>query len=128
MRFTPRQLSHAPGLIIRVVDFPNLDGIFIEIVEQARIDAHLAKVFAKRLPVGATAADRAVMNANHSIPPDIGCRLARNCYLVRRIICDTPREPAAERAVTVCDPRRLAWQLYLHVAAMTAPVNTHGLL
>lgn len=64
------------GLIIRIVEFPHLDGAFIEIVEQACIDAHLAEIFPKRLPVGAAAADWTVVNADHSIAPDIGCRLA----------------------------------------------------
>jgi hypothetical protein len=34
----------------RVVDLSRLDGAFLEIVEQACIDAHLAEVFAKRFP------------------------------------------------------------------------------
>ena len=59
----------------RVVDFPDLDGAFIEIVEQAGIDPHLAEVLAKRLPVCATAANWTVMDADHSIAPDIGFRL-----------------------------------------------------
>ncbi len=62
--------------LIGVIEFSNLDGVFIEIVKQARIDAHLAEVFPKRLPVGSAAADWTVVNANHSIAPDIGCRLA----------------------------------------------------
>lgn len=61
---------------IRVVDFPDLYGAFIEIVEQPCVDAHLAEIFAKRLPMGATAADRTVVNADHSIAPHIGGRLA----------------------------------------------------
>ena len=67
--------TFALGLNIRIVEFPHFDGAFIKIVEQARIDAHLAEIFAKRLPVCATAADRTVVNADHSIAPDIGCRL-----------------------------------------------------
>ena len=62
--------------LIRIVEFSDLDGAFIEIVKQARIDAHLAEVFPKRLPVGSAATDWTVVNANHSIAPDIGCRLA----------------------------------------------------
>ena len=62
--------------LIRVVEFPDLDLAFIEVVELACIDAHLAEVFSKRLPVGATTADWAVVNADHPITPDIGCRLA----------------------------------------------------
>lgn len=62
--------------LIGVVEFSDFDGAFIEIVEQARIDAHLAEIFPKRLPVGSAAADRTVVNADHSIAPDIGCRLA----------------------------------------------------
>ena len=66
----------ALSLVTRIIEFPNLDGAFIETVEQARIDAHLAEVFPKRLPVCSAAADRAVVNANHSIAPDIGRGLA----------------------------------------------------
>lgn len=115
----------APGLI-RVVEFPDLDGTFVEIVEQACVDAHLAEVLPKSLPVGAAAADRAMMNADHSIAPDIGRRLAGNAYLIRREIGDTPCEPAAEGAIAVCNPLGLAWQLDLNVAAVTASVNAHG--
>ncbi len=64
-----------PGLI-RIVEFSDLDGAFIEIVKQARIDAHLAEVLSKRLPVGSAAADWTVVNANHSIAPNIGRGLA----------------------------------------------------
>lgn len=66
----------ATGLTISVVKHPNLNGAFIESVEQARIDADLAEIFAQRLPVRAAAADRAVVNADHFITPDIGHRVA----------------------------------------------------
>ena len=59
-----------------IVELPDLDSAFIKIVEQPGIDAHFAEVFPKRLPVGSAAADRAVVNADHSIAPDISCRLA----------------------------------------------------
>ena len=65
----------AMGLIVRIVEFSDLDGAFIEIVEQACIDAHLAEIFAERLPVGAAAADWTMVNADHSIAPDISDRL-----------------------------------------------------
>ena len=68
--------TFALGLNIRIVEFPHLDGAFIETVKQARIDAHLAEIFSKRLPVGAAAADWTMVNADHSIAPHIGCRLA----------------------------------------------------
>ncbi len=45
----------------------HLDSAFIEIVEQACIDAHLAEIFSRTLPMGAAAADGAVMNADHSV-------------------------------------------------------------
>jgi len=70
------KLTLAMGLTIRIFEFPNLDGAFIEIVEQSCIDSHLAEVFPKRLPVGAAATDWTVVNADHSITPDIGYRLA----------------------------------------------------
>ncbi len=54
--------------LTRIVEFPDLDSAFIEIVEQA------AEVFPKSLPMGAAAADGAVMNADHSVAPDISCR------------------------------------------------------
>ena len=73
----------------------------------------------------AAAADRTVVNADHSIAPDIGCRLTCYAYLVRREIGHTPGKPATERAITVCDPRGLAWQLYPNVAAVTASLNAH---
>lgn len=62
--------------LIRIVEFSNLDCVFIEIIEQAGIDAHFAKVFAQRLPVSSAATGRAVMDANHPIAPDIGYCLA----------------------------------------------------
>ena len=111
-----------------VVEFPDLDGAFIETVEQARIDAHLPEVFAERLPVGPAAADRAVVDADHPIAPDIGCRLTRNAHLLWREIGDPPCEPATEGAVAVRDPRRRAWRLYADLAAMTASVDGHGRL
>lgn len=114
-----------PGLT-GIVELPDLDSAFIKIVEQPGIDAHFAEVFPKRLPVGSAAADRAVVNADHSIAPDIGRRLAGNAYLIRREIGDTPCEPAAEGAIAVCNPLGLAWQLDLNVAAVTASVNAHG--
>ena len=110
----------------RIVEFPNLDGAFIEIVEQARIDAHLAEVFSKRLPVCAAATDWTVVNADHAIAPDIGSRPARYAYLVWWKISDAPCEPATQGAVAVCDPRGLAWQFYPHLAAVTASVDHRG--
>lgn len=62
--------------LVRIVELPDLDGAFIETVEKARIDAHLAEIFAKRLPVRPAAAGRAVVNADHPVAPDIGRRLA----------------------------------------------------
>ena len=70
-----RKGKFAPGLI-RVVEFSNLDGAFVEIVKQSCIDPHLAEIFPKRLPMGPAAANWAVVNADHSIAPDIGRRLA----------------------------------------------------
>jgi hypothetical protein len=52
-----------------VVELPDLHGAFIEIVEQACIDAHLAEVFPKRLPVGSAAAGTA---RNPSITRSVG--------------------------------------------------------
>ena len=43
--------------LIGIVELFDLDTAFIEIVKQARIDAHLAEVLPKRLPVGSAAAD-----------------------------------------------------------------------
>ncbi len=62
--------------LIGIVELFDLDGAFIEIIKQACIDAHLAEVFPKRLPVGPAAADWTMVNANHLIAPDIGCRFA----------------------------------------------------
>lgn len=62
--------------LISVVEFSDLDGAFIEIIEQACIDTHLAEIFPKRLPVSPAAADGTVVNADHSIAPDIGFRFA----------------------------------------------------
>ena len=66
----------ATDLILRIVEFPHLDGVFIEIVEQACIDPHFPKIFPESLPVRTAAADWTVVNADHSIAPDIGRRLA----------------------------------------------------
>ena len=112
--------------LIGIVEFSDLDGAFIEIVKQARIDAHLAEVLPKRLPVRSAAADWTMVNADHSIAPDIGCRLARNAYLVRRKISHTPCEPTTEGAVTVGNPLGIAWQLYPNLAAVTASLNAHS--
>lgn len=116
------------GLIARIVEFPHLDSAFVEIIEQACIDAHFAEVFPKSFPVGAATADRAVVDSDHSIAPDIGCRLARNAHLVRREIGYSPCEPTTQRAVAVRDPFGLARKLYLNVAAVAASVNAHGAL
>ena len=62
--------------LIRIIEFSDLDGAFVEIVKQARIYAHLGEVFPKSLPVGSAAAGWTVVNANHSIAPDIGRCLA----------------------------------------------------
>jgi len=113
---------------IRVVEFPDLDGAFIEIVKQACIDAHPAEVLSKGLPVGSAAADWAVVNADHSIAPDIGGRLTRNAHLVRRKISHAPGEPPTQRAVTVRNPCGPARQFYPHLAAVAASVNAHGRL
>ena len=61
---------------LRVVELPYLDGTFVEIVEQACIDTHFAEVFPKGLPMSAAAADWTVVNADHSIAPDISRRRA----------------------------------------------------
>jgi hypothetical protein len=66
----------AMHLIFRVIELPHLYGSFIEVVEQACIDTHPAEILTERLPVGAAAAGRTVMYADHSIPSDTGGRLA----------------------------------------------------
>ncbi len=43
--------------LARIVALPNLNSAFIEIIEQARVDAHFTEVFPKSLPVGSAAAD-----------------------------------------------------------------------
>ncbi len=60
----------------RIVELPYLDDTFVEIVEQACIDTHFSEVFPKGLPMSAAAADWTMVNADHSITPDIGRRLA----------------------------------------------------
>jgi hypothetical protein len=74
----------------------------------------------------AAAADWTMVNADQPVAPDISSRLAGNAYLIRWKISHTPRKPAAEGAVTVRNPRGLAWQLYPDVAAVTASVDSHG--
>lgn len=71
-----RRPTLAHDLISRIIDFPDLGGAFIEIVEQACIDPHFTKIFPEGLPVSTATADWTVVNTNHSIAPDIGCRLA----------------------------------------------------
>ena len=114
------------GLITRIVELPDLDGAFIEAVQQARVDAHLAEVLAKRLPMSSAAADRTVVDADHSVAPDICGGFSRNGHLVRRKICDPPRELPTERAIAIRNPLRLVRNLDPHVAAVTAAVNAHG--
>ena len=48
-----------------------IDGAFIEAVQQARVDAHFAEILAKRLPMCAAAADRTMVDTDHSVAPDI---------------------------------------------------------
>ena len=108
-----------------VVEFANLDGSFVEIIEQARVDAHFAEVLAKGLPMRAAAANRAVMNADHSVAPHIGSGLAADAYLLWRKISNAPCEAPTKGAVTVRNPFWPAWQFYLHVAAVAASVNAH---
>jgi hypothetical protein len=50
----------------------------------------------KRLPVRAAAADWAVMDADHSIAPNIGYRLPRDAHLFRGKIGDTPGKAATQ--------------------------------
>jgi hypothetical protein len=63
-------------ILIRVVELSHFDGAFVETVKQAGIDSHLAEILPQRLPMGPAAAGWTVMNADHSITPDIGRRLA----------------------------------------------------
>ena len=53
-----------------VVELPDMDDAFIEIVKQARIDSHLAKIPAKRVPMSTAAAHRTMVNTDHVIAPD----------------------------------------------------------
>ncbi|HXH00373.1 MAG TPA: hypothetical protein VNI79_08180 [Sphingomicrobium sp.] len=94
--------------LIRVVEISNLESAFVICIEQAGIDSHLSKVFAEGLPVGSTPANWTMVNADHSIAPDIGFRLAGNAHLARREISHTPRKPTTKGTVTVCNPLRLA--------------------
>lgn len=55
----------------RVVKLSNFNAAFIEAIKQAGIDAQLPEILAQRLPVGAAATDRTVMDSDHSITPDI---------------------------------------------------------
>ena len=61
-----------PAQLFGVVHLSDLDSGFIESIKQAGIDAHPAKVLAQRLPMCPAAADRAMMDANHAVTPDIG--------------------------------------------------------
>lgn len=121
-----REIMYSAELGIRIGEFSHFDAALVEMVEQARIDSHLAEVFAKRLPVRAAAADWAVVNADHAIAPDIGGRLARNADLFGREIGDAPCQPATQRAVTIRDPCGHGWQRDPHVAAVAASMNGHG--
>ena len=112
--------------LIRVVELPDLDGAFVEIIEQASIDAHLTEIFPKGFPVGTASADWAVVDADHPVTPDIGGRLAGNANLVGREIGYTPCELTTKGAVTVCNPFGLAWQFDPHPAAVTASVDFHN--
>ena len=111
-----------------VVDLPDLDGAFVEIIEQTCIDAHFTKVLTERLPVGSAAAGRTVMDADHSVAPDIGFRLAGNADLIGREICNPPGKPTAQGAVAVSNPCRGAEGLDTNFAAMTTSIDGHGRL
>ena len=75
--------------------------------------------------MGPTAADWSMVDPDHSIAPYVGRRLARNAHLLRRKVGDSPRKSAAQRAIAIRDPLGLVRQLDPHLAAVTAPRNTH---
>lgn len=109
-----------------VVELSDLDGAFIEIVEQARIDAHLAKILAKRLPMSAAAAHRTMVDTDHVIAPDIGDGFTRYANIGRRVVSGAPGSSATQRAITVRHPSRQARQFDPHVAAVTASFDGHS--
>jgi hypothetical protein len=111
-----------------VVELPDFDDAFIEIVEQARIDAHLAKILAKRLPMSAAAAHWTMVNTDHVIAPDIGDGFTGYVNIGRRVISGAPGSSPTERAITIRHPSRQARQLYPHVAAVTASFDGHNVL
>lgn len=111
--------------LIGVVELSDLDGLFIEPVEQARVNAHFAEILPKGLPVRAAAANGAMVDADHAIAPDIGGRFPCNFHLIRREIGDAPCQPTTERTITVRHPFWLPWQLDPDVSAMAASVNAH---
>jgi hypothetical protein len=91
-----------------VVKLPDLDGAFIEIVEQARIDAHLAKILAKRLPMRAAAAHGTMMDTDHVIAPDIGDGFTGYVNIGRRVVSGPPGRSPTERAITIRHSARQA--------------------
>lgn len=111
--------------LIGVVELADLHGLFIERVEQARVNAHFAEILPKGLPVRAAAANGAMVDADHAITPDIGGRFPCNFDLIRGEIGDAPCQPTTERTITVRHPFWLAWQLDPDVSAMAASVNAH---
>lgn len=121
-RKRPSTPDRSPG----VVELPDLDEMFIEAVEQPGVDAHRAEILAEGLPMRAAPADRAMVDADHAIAPDVGDGLAGHAHVVRRIISDALGGPATERAVAVRDPCRRSRHLDPHGAAMTASLNSHG--
>ena len=111
---------------IRIVELPDLDGHLVEAVQEACVDSHLAKILPQGLPVRSASASRAVVDADHSVTPDVSCRFPSDGDLVRREIGDPPRELSTKRAVAVRDPRGLARNFDLHLAAVAAAMNAHA--
>lgn len=119
---------HHYSLQLRIIKLPDFNCIFVEIIQQAGVDPHFAEILLKRLPMGATATGRAMMDADHAVAPHIGLGFARYCDLFGRIIGNAPPRPATQRAITICHPTRRNWQFDTDIPTVTASGDAHHFL
>lgn len=111
-----------------IINLAHLYGALVKAIQQARVDAHLAEVPSERLPVRAAATNRAMMDTDHPVPPDVGRRLTGNVHVGGRVVGNPPCKPATERTVAICDPFRCAREFHLYVAAVAASMSVHAIL
>lgn len=112
-------------ILVGVVEQSDFHSFAVKSIEQPGAYAHSPKILAKRCPVRETPARPAMMNADHSIAPDVSITRACDRHLIWRIICDQPSGLAAKGAIAAPHPGRLKWNLNPDISAVTASRNGH---